>query len=61
MPKSGYVCCDCRDCFLTAIADDMSKGAMCGDCLEAGCEPNSDCQADGAYDGAELNESSGSD
>jgi hypothetical protein len=31
----------------------MSKGAFCGDCQEAGCEEDEECQAEGAYGGFE--------
>ena len=54
MSKSGYVCCKCRDCFMTAVAADQSKGAMCGDCVEAGCQDDRECLADGAYGGEAL-------
>lgn len=52
---SGYCHCACRDCFEIAIASDGEEGvALCGDCEEAGCEPNAgECCAPGAYGGAE--------
>jgi hypothetical protein len=48
---SGYVSCACRDCFDIAIAsnDESEPAAMCGDCEDAGCEPDSECQRDDAY------------
>jgi len=36
---SGYTTCACRDCFETAISDDMSKPDLCWECKAAGCEP----------------------
>jgi len=33
---SGYLPCDCRDCFEITIG---GYAALCGDCEEAGCEP----------------------
>lgn len=51
--ESGYVPCKCRDCFETAIADDMTKGAFCSECDDAGCEEDEECQAEGAYGGDE--------
>lgn len=45
---SGYTSCACRDCFEIAISDD-EKPAFCHACEEAGCEPDSECQAPGAY------------
>lgn len=56
--SSGYCDCSCRDCFEIAIADDTKTGAMCHACEEAGCEPDSECQApqvDEEIDRAEYN------
>ncbi len=46
---SGYVDCRCRDCFEIAIADDMTEGAFCWECREAGCEDDTECQRPEAY------------
>lgn len=46
--ESGYRPCACRDCMETVIG---GPGAMCWECEEAGCEPNKECQAEGAYGG----------
>lgn len=43
---TGYVDCGCRDCFEIAIGE---PGCMCSECVKAGCEPGSECQAPGAY------------
>lgn len=56
MGESGYCPCKCRDCMEIAIADDISEGAFCLDCEEAGCEEDEDCQAEGAYGGNWENE-----
>lgn len=39
--QSGYLPCACRDCMEIAIG---LTGAMCHDCEEAGCEPDSECR-----------------
>lgn len=44
---SGYVDCGCRDCMETAVGE---PGDFCDDCQAAGCEPDSECQAENAYD-----------
>ncbi len=44
--ESGYRDCGCRDCFEIAIG---APGALCHACVTAGCEPDSECQAPGAY------------
>lgn len=41
---SGYTSCKCRDCFEIAVSDDMDDPDFCGDCEEAGCEEDDDCQ-----------------
>ncbi|TXI90580.1 MAG: hypothetical protein E6Q36_01230 [Chryseobacterium sp.] len=41
---SGYTDCKCRDCFNVAL-----DGGFCNECEDAGCEEDSECQADGAY------------
>ncbi len=46
MTTTGYRTCSCRDCFEVAIGED---GALCSDCEQAGCEPEGECQAPGAY------------
>lgn len=43
---SGYVDCGCRDCFEIAIGE---PGALCHACKTAGCDPERECQAAGAY------------
>ena len=45
---SGYQDCECRDCFEVVCGE-----GMCHGCEEAGCEPDSECQADHAYGGDE--------
>jgi len=47
--SSGYRDCACRDCFDIAVGE---KGALCGDCEDAGCSADGDeeCQRDDAYD-----------
>ena len=39
-PMTGYVACNCRDCFEIAIG--LPGKALCGDCEEAGCEAGAD-------------------
>lgn len=48
----GYRHCHCRDCFELTIGP---PGEMCDHCEAAQCEPDSECQWEGAY-GAELDE-----
>jgi hypothetical protein len=43
---AGYVACGCRDCMETAIG---AYGALCHACESAGCDPDEECCADGAY------------
>lgn len=45
---TGYVDCGCRDCFEIAIG---KPGTFCHECVTAGCEPDSECCAEGAYGG----------
>lgn len=46
----GYKPCSCRDCMEMAIG----WGApMCSACVEAGCEPERECKAPGAYGGTD--------
>lgn len=47
--ESGYHNCECRDCFEIAIG----QGAMCSNCEEAGCVPDSECQHLDAYGGCD--------
>lgn len=47
---SGYVDCGCRDCLETTIGE---AGDFCDDCQAAGCEPDSECQAENAYGGGD--------
>jgi hypothetical protein len=44
--KSGYCDCACRDCFDITVSSDATKPALCGECLEAGCDAAgaSDCE-----------------
>lgn len=49
MMTSGYTYCACRDCFEIAVSDDVNQPGMCEDCIEAGCEPDSECCAPHAY------------
>ena len=56
---SGYTPCACRDCMQTAIG---TQGlAMCSECEESGCEPDSECQAPHAYCAAESHTESSPD
>lgn len=43
---SGYIGCACRDCFEIAIGE---PGEMCWDCVTEDCQPESECNAPGAY------------
>lgn len=43
---TGYRHCACRDCFEIAIG---AEGTMCHHCEDAGCDPDRECQAPGAY------------
>lgn len=54
---SGYTDCACRDCFEITISNDTSKPEMCDACKEAGCEPDKECCAPGAYGCADEDES----
>ena len=51
----GYTYCACRDCMEIAIAgdDDKPDNTLCGECEDAGCEGDAECQAPGAYGGVE--------
>jgi len=42
----GYHNCACRDCFELYVGE---PGELCDDCEEAGCEPDDECCAPGAY------------
>ena len=46
---SGYINCQCRDCFDIAIANE-NETALCNDCEEAGCQPDQECERHDAYD-----------
>ena len=46
MSTGGYIDCGCRDCFEIAIGE---PGEFCHECIEAGCEPDKECCAPGAY------------
>ncbi len=49
---SGYTNCKCRDCFETAVSDDMAEPDFCNDCEDAGCPGGeAECEASGAYGG----------
>ena len=48
---SGYTPCKCRDCFEIAVSNDTTIPEMCWECIEAGCEPDSECQSPSAYGG----------
>ena len=48
---SGYMDCSCRDCFNGPIMG--VAGDMCDPCKKAGCDPDEECQAEGAYGTAE--------
>lgn len=50
--EDGYRPCHCRDCFELTIGP---PGEMCDHCEASQCEPDSECQWEGAY-GAELDE-----
>lgn len=39
---SGYCPCKCPTCFEVAIADDVTEGAFCNSCADAGCDGESD-------------------
>lgn len=43
---TGYVPCGCRDCMEIAIGP---EGSLCHACEDAGCDPERECQAPGAY------------
>jgi hypothetical protein len=43
---SGYRHCACLDCFQIAIGE---RGALCEACEIADCDPEQECQAEGAY------------
>lgn len=61
MTMSGYVDCKCRDCFETAIASNVRKGAFCSECKDAGCDGDGECQRDGAYGCDDSDDSDDSD
>ncbi len=42
----GYHFCPCRDCFETVVGH---ADSFCDGCGAAGCEPDSECKAPGAY------------
>ena len=46
--SAGYVYCGCRDCFEITIG---APGTLCSECVEAGCDPDKECSAPGAYGG----------
>ena len=50
---SGYVPCECRDCFNVAIASGARKGAFCFGCDHAGCAESgsTECSRIDAYSG----------
>ena len=52
MSNDGYTYCACRDCMEIAIG--ISGETMCHACEEAGCELDSECEAEGAYGGDEA-------
>lgn len=56
MSKSGYTHCACRDCFETAVSDDMANPDLCNDCEDAGCDADgeSECQGEHSYGGPEF-------
>ena len=39
---SGYTHCACRDCFDTAISNDMADPELCSLCEDAGCTRETD-------------------
>lgn len=41
--STGYQPCGCRDCLEIAIGE---PGAMCWECEESGCEPDSECKVE---------------
>jgi len=43
---SGYTSCACRDCFETAISNDVSSPDLCHECEEHGCDEDglSECE-----------------
>jgi hypothetical protein len=47
---SGYIPCACRDCMEIAIG---APGALCHECETAGCDPEAECCAPGAYGGSD--------
>lgn len=51
---SGYTPCRCRDCFEIAVSYNMLDPDFCKDCVQAGCEDNKECKAEGAYGGEDA-------
>ena len=56
LKQSGYTPCACRDCFETAVSDNMAKPDFCHECVSAGCPDyqgvagmSQECQAPHAY------------
>jgi hypothetical protein len=49
--SSGYTSCACRDCFEIAISSNVDEPELCGDCEDAGCDPEgeSECCCESAY------------
>lgn len=43
---SGYTHCACRDCFEIVVSNDMEQPDFCDECVEAGCESDSECQVE---------------
>lgn len=62
--ESGYVSCECRDCFEVTIGHVTCRGHMvgfCAECVEAGCPDyqgqkgmSQDCQRQDAYASEEV-------
>ena len=46
MKKSGYMHCSCRDCFELIVG---VPGDMCDGCMDAGCQPDQECQNPDSY------------
>lgn len=51
MSGVGYHPCACRDCFEVYVGE---PGEFCDECEVAGCCPDEECQAPGAYGADEI-------
>ena len=48
---SGYIHCACRDCMEITIGTIRKGGDFCDDCIEHGCEVDTECKSPHSYGG----------